>query len=238
MRKIKTLLLGVLFTFSILLNSIVTVEAASPKTYIEKYNISGSGLVEVYGYIKDATVGNQITILLTLGNKSQAANITSQNANQRIAYIDQITCGNNHSFLFKFNIRPEFLGKELTVSIGNDSDAPVVRKVGKSPSSSTKFTLTSINDNDIIYGRDVYDLNSAQLTPRNVADSIIFGGNKIYYKIGDHWYDLLDKNATDSSFLVESNALTQSEINNAFNGTTPLRYYYCQNDVRLDYDKY
>ena len=237
MKKLNSILLGVLFTFSILFNSVITIEAANPQTYIKTFTISETGKCEVYGYIKNTTQGDQITILLTLGTEADVKSLTSENANSKIAYINQITAGNNHSFLFKFNVRDEFIGKTLTVGIGNDSNAPVVRQTYTPPKSGDKFTLNTIANNDVIYGRDVYALDSSWLTARNVADSIVYGGNKIYYKIGNNWYDLLDKNATDSSFLVEENAMSESTINAKFSGSTPLRYYYCQSDVRLEYKK-
>lgn len=234
MKKLNSILLGVLFTFSIMFNSIVVVEAATPQTIIKTFTVSETGKCEVYGYIKNVTHGDQITILVTLGNEKDALNLGD---GSKISYINQITAGNNHSFLFKFNVRDEHVGKTLTLGIGNDSDAPVVRQTYTPPKSGDKFTLNTIANNDVIYGRDVYSLDSSWLTARNVADSIVYGDNKIYYKIGNNWYDLLDKDATDSSFLVEKNAMSETEINTAFSGSTPLRYYYCPSDVRLEYKK-
>lgn len=77
------------------------------------------------------------------------------------------------------------------------------------------------------FGTDA-DADSVYLTGTYVADSIVNGGNVIYYKFGDKYYDLLDENATSNAYLVAENAMASAEVNKI-----KLRYYY-QTARRVD----
>lgn len=242
MKRIKSLLIGMLFTFSIMGVTIPVTYAAEPETVVKTISLTETGYCEVYGYVKNVDPENkndQITILVTQGTVKDAENLSSfgDTAGERIGYIDQVTCGNNHSFLIKFQMRDKFVGEKMTVSIGNNLDADVYRQTVSPPKAGEKFTLNTIANNNVIYGKDVYMLSSAFLTPTNVANSIIYGGNHIYFKLANNWYDLLNEKAVDSSYLVASNAMTDAQINSVFNGTDPLRYYYCTSNVVLEYEK-
>ena len=74
----------------------------------------------------------------------------------------------------------------------------------------------------------LYTPDSVYLTGTYVADSIVNGGNVIYYKLGDKYYDLLDENATSNAYLVAENAMASAEVNKI-----KLRYYY-QTARRVD----
>lgn len=242
MKRIKSLLIGMLFTFSIMGITLPVTYAAEPETVVKTISLSETGYCEVYGYVKNVDPENkndQITILVTEGTIKDAENLSSfgDKASKKIGYIDQVTCGNNHSFLIKFQVMDKFIGEKMTISIGNNLDADVYRQTVSPPKAGEKFTLNTIANNNVIYGKDVYMLTSNFLTPTNVAKSIIDGGNHIYFKLANNWYDLLNEKAVDSSYLVASNAMTDSQINSVFNGSNPLRYYYCTSNVVLEYEK-
>ena len=86
----------------------------------------------------------------------------------------------------------------------------------------------NISNGSVIYGADAYTPDSVYLAGTYVADSIVNGGNRIYYKFGDKYYDLLDENATSNAYLVAENAMPSAEVNKI-----KLRYYY-QTARRVD----
>ena len=227
MSKIKKLSISTLLIFSLLLGFCTfNVSSATQEIVVKTFSISETGSVEVYGYIKNVptTESHQITILLIKGSESDLSKITSSNANDVIAYIDQKEAGNNCSFLFKFQLNEKFLTTEnltsdFTLTINSDTQAEAYHETINI--SNLEFSLRTISNNDVIYGLDAYSLLSSGLTAKNVADSIVYGGNQIYYKLGNVWYNLLDEKATDSSYLVAKNAVSDTIMENLI-----LRYYY------------
>lgn len=219
MNKMKKILTSVLLIISIMLSvNVINVQADTPEIKLMTCTINETGLIEIYGYIKNATMkSNQITLLITDGTIT-SSNLTTDSIN-KIVYIDQRGTANNHAFMFTIQVNNKFSGKDLIITIGNDAGASPIKQILKADF--TEFSLNNIRNNDVIYGKDVYRITSSALNAKNVADSIIFGGNYIYYKLNNQWYDLLDKKATDSSFLVPSNALSESTIE-----SWELRYYY------------
>lgn len=215
---ITILMLVSVFTFP--------VSAATARIVIQTCTISETGAVEVYGYITNTTNdSHEVTFLLLEGDNWNTA-ITKisevKNGTTNIAYIDQKTTSNNQSFLFKFQVNERFLGKKLVLGMNSNADAAMFNTTLTSDIKNVdNFSLMSIANNDVIYGLDAYTLTSKNLTARNVADSIVYGGNKIYYKIGNNWYDLLDEKATDNSYLVEKNKVDFSAMEKL-----NLRYYY------------
>lgn len=216
---ISVLMLVSVFTFPVS-------AASTARIVIQTCTISETGAVEVYGYIANTTNdSHEVTFLLLEGDKWSTAinNITKvKDGFTNIAYIDQKTTGNNQSFLFKCQVNEKFLGKNLVLGMNSNADTDMFNATLTSDIKKVNnFSLMSIANNDVIYGLDAYTLTSKNLTARNVADSIVYGGNKIYYKIGNNWYDLLDEKATDNSYLVEKNKVDFSAMEKL-----NLRYYY------------
>ena len=227
MSKIKKLSISITLIFSLILGFCTfNIISATQEIVVKTFTIDETGSVEIYGYIKNVptTESHQITMLLLKGNKSDFNNITSSNASNIIAYIDQQEAGNNCSFLFKFQLNKKFLTSEnlasnFTLGIGSDTGAETYYETINV--SSLKFSLKNISNNSVIYGLDAYSLLSSGLTAKNVTDSIVHGKNQIYYKLGNVWYNLLDEKATDSSYLVAKNAVNDTIMENL-----TLRYYY------------
>ena len=89
-----------------------------------------------------------------------------------------------------------------------------------------------VEDNSVLYGRDAYYVPGALYTPDSIAESIAFGGNNIYYKIGGLWYDLMDEDAVDNSFLTGENATDEKKIE----ALNPRYYYALTTAIELKYN--
>ncbi len=226
MNKIKKIITSLITTASLLLGLCTfNISAANNKEIVVKtFSVNESGMVEVYGYIENCSLDEAqwATLLLIKGTRDDLNTLDDGD----IVYIDQIELGNNCSFLFKFPLTTKFstdesLNADFTLCVG--SDVSVNTYFETINISNREFSLRHIANNDVIYGLDVYSLSagSSYLTGENVANSIIYGGNQIYYKLGNLYYDLLDKKATSSSYLVEANAIDDAIIENL-----NLRYYY------------
>lgn len=230
-KRITSIILAIMLIFTSF--SIVVSADPTPTAVIKVItcDIDETGHGEVYGYVENNTsnnsLNNQITFLLsTIENLSNIG--SGVDTNNIIAYINQETLGNNDSFLFEFQIADKFFNKQLYLKMGH-VEAETYNETIAIPEDGAPFRLHNISNGSVIYGLDAYTLDSTNLTATTVADSIIYGGNKIYYKIGNRWYDLLNENATDNSYLVEQNAEnieTMEQLN--------LRYYYKFN-YRFDF---
>lgn len=230
MKKFKRVLTSLLLSITLLLtSSTFPVYAATNEIIVETFSISETGYVEVYGYISGVSEPDvQVTFLLVQGTSLNAVN-NSSDLTDIVAYIDQQGTSNNGSFLFKCQINEKFLGKTLTLGMNSSADTDLFTETVNA--NAKEFSLRSIANNDVIYGLDAYQLTSSQLTARNVADSLTYGGNKIFYKLGNNWYNLLDERATDNSFLVSANKTAYSEMEQL-----DLRYYYKGQD-RLTFEE-
>ena len=230
MKRFKKILTSLFLSVALLLStSVFPVQAAANEIILETLIVTETGYVEVYGYIEGVNKADvQVSFLLIEGTNWNTLN--SSNASNVIAYIDQQGTSNNGSFLFKCQLNERYLGKTLTLGMNHSGgDSTTLLKETINPEDDGVL-LRNIANNDVIYGLDAYQLTSPQLTARNVADSLTYGGNKIYYKLGNNWYDLLDERATDNSFLVSSNKTAFTTMQ-----TLDLRYYYKGNE-RLDFE--
>lgn len=230
MKRFKKVLTSLFLSVALLLStSVFPVQAAANEIILETLIVTETGYVEVYGYIEGVNKADvQVSFLLIEGTNWNALN--SSNASNVIAYIDQQGTSNNGSFLFKCQLNERHLGKTLTLGMNHSGgDSTTLLKETINPEADGVL-LRNIANNDVIYGLDAYQLTSPQLTARNVADSLTYGGNKIYYKLGNNWYNLLDERATDNSFLVSSNKTAFTTMQ-----TLDLRYYYRGNE-RLEFE--
>lgn len=205
----KYKVLCLIMTFALVFTLIPgTTFAADPKIVLTTIKTDVSGATKVSGYISNITQA-EVTFIMYYEEV------------ENIIYINQIKSGNNGAFLFEFNVDAKWSEKNVIYSIGSDSGATAYRSTYTMPYMPPGFK--HIENNSVIYGHDAYTLDTIYLAPQYVKDSIVYGGNIIYFKLGDSWYDLLNPNATSSDFLIQKNA---SESNDVKAKTAPLRYYY------------
>ncbi len=185
-------------------------ETVSAGIVIDTFTVDDGGNVRLIGHVTNPSDSEiQVAYLITVKGEPH-----------KIVYINQMETGNNGTFYISHAISAEFSETPVVIKLGSDTKAQY----------SFEYTLSTIppgieqvSNNSVLYGKDVYTLDSIYLNAQYVADSIAIGGNVIYFKIGDLWYNLLDEKATSSAFLVPENAVTYEEIK-----AKPLRYYYMQ----------
>lgn len=217
-RKLHKIIAAVLVGVTLLVSSTITTSYAAANTMtLDNVSISDTGIVKVIGHITGLSASNpaMVTFLATDGST-----VTS---GTQIAYIDQLNTGNNGTFAFQFRLDQKWSNKTLTVKLGSNINVNAQTTLAVK---SIPPRLANIVNNSVIYGADAYyltnnDFLKADVAADNVADSIVYGGNLIYFKIGDHWYDLMDERCTSSAFLTKENALSYTFMENV-----NLRYYY------------
>ena len=183
---------------------------------IDSVKVDSTGAAEAIGHITNATAYTQATNLVMTKDGNENGTIITGDT---VLWIDQITVGRNGTFLFKFSVPPKFSKDMVVFRFGTDSGAESVSIDYEIPE--LPPDITCVANNSALYGQDVYTLDSIYLKAQYVTDSIIHGGNIIYYKIGGRWYDLLDPAATSSAYLVSANAESDTDMKKL-----PLRYYY------------
>ncbi|MBQ8588348.1 MAG: hypothetical protein IJ454_03045 [Clostridia bacterium] len=204
----KHKLLSIILAFILVFTLSVPTAHASLSITVTTLTVDMSGVGKIIGYIQGAPEDTEVSLFITYGSD--------------IVYIDQITAGNNGSFLFKIKINAKYSEKDININIGSNSGASPYTSVYKLPYMPPGFE--HIDNNSVIYGHDAYTANSIYLADSlTVTDSIIHGGNIIYFKIGDRWYDLMNPKATSSAFFVAENATPNATVKA---NTAPLRYYY------------
>ena len=196
------------------------VNAADPKITIISAEIDNSGTFEVIGQVEGAAVGTQVSFIMCSKDAWDATGhiIESKFKADYIAAIDQVETGNNGTFIVQGRIDEKWENQTLRFA-GASSEGGYYTQTMSVPEIS--YGINIIENNSVIYGRDAYLVTGAFYTADNIAVSIKDGGNRIYYKLGDRWYDLLDPDALDNSFLVPENAISDSQVEEC-----KPRYYY------------
>ena len=224
-KKICAILLA--FVLCVVPVGAATTDDGECEIVINSIEISKNGHTEIIGYIDGAEKGAMLTFLALTDIANDDFLAGEIIAGDTIVYIDQVTLGNNAAFLLKFRINDDYSEADVLFRFGSNTGAEPLN---------VKYTLPYIEpligiveNNSAMYGKDVYTLDSPYLTPQNVANSIIYGGNRIFFKIGDLWYDLLDEKATDNSYLVEENAVDDMTMRKQ-----PLRWY-CSDKNIVDF---
>lgn len=166
-----------------------------------KFYVDSTGTVEVSGYFED-TAQRDTTILMT----DIADIMTTDNPAEHIMYIDQQPMGNNNVFLYRFQLDEKW------------SNSPYVLKVNGGELIEMSGTLREIPskihnaaNNALRVGNDIYDIGCPYYTPDNISASIERGGNKIYYKIGGLWFNMLDPLAVSTEYFKSENAVSEEE---------------------------
>ena len=196
----------------------------SPYAYASGHNVSGiteiilttlevdeTGLTTAIGYIPTAEDGTQVTCL--------AMDTETFSTAEHIMWVDQMTVGNNGTFMTRFYVPSKFSNSKMYIRFGSNTEAETITetlKIGELPTG-----IGNIVNGSVIYGNDAYMADSVYFNAQYVSDSIAAGGNKIYFKVGNRIYDLMDSAATSNAYLVADNAMTADEVSEI-----KLRYYY------------
>lgn len=194
-------------------------EAKTGEFVIDSTYVSNTGYCEVIGHYEGAELNTQMSCVVALEGLFGGETVIEKNFNtDYVAYIDQIGTGNNGTFLLQFSVPMKFSKKELVVVLTSENGdrARTVIEIPFLP-----FDINSVENNSVIYGKDVYYVPGIFYTPDLIAESIVYGGNNIYFKIGGLWYDLMDEKATDNSFLTKENATPMEKIHKL-----GIRYYF------------
>ena len=227
LKKLSALVLAFVLMYSMC--SIKT-EATECEIVIDSVGIYSGGMFELIGHVTNVPLDTQLAFIIGRESIFDGDELTEDDMSlQNLAYIDQVGTGNNGTFLISFKINSIFEHTTLAYRIGSAFTSVYEGKinVGKLPPPGIEV----IKNNSVIYGRDAYLITGEFYTPDNIAESISFGGNNIYFKIGGLWYNLLDEKATDNSFLVKENAVSTSEVESIL----PRQYYYTDEAIELRY---
>ncbi len=187
---------------------------AKAESSIENVSILNTGQVEVWGIIENYREGDEVTILMISGEGTGSIDDGS------IVYIDQRKIGNNGVFYFEFSIDERFSQENYILRIGSSTEGfTVLEASGTLPQ--IPPVVYQITNNSVVIGMDAYDLDSPYYESGNIIESLADGGNKIYYKINDMWFDVLDEECTSWQYLSEKNAISEDEW-----GAWYIRQYY------------
>lgn len=206
--------------------------AVEPEITIISAEIDNNGIFEVIGQVKGVAVGTQVSFLMCPKNAWDTTGhiIESKFKADYIAYIDQVGTGNNGTFIVQGQVSEKWENQTLRFA-GASSYGGYYTQTMSVPEISP-YDIDIIDNNSVIYGRDAYLVTGAFYNADNISISIKDGGNRIYYKLGGKWYDLLDPNALDNSFLVSKNAISDSKVEEC----KPRYYYNMSEKINLNYN--
>ena len=203
MKKIFCILLSLVLIVSFS----VTVSSAQNIVVIDDIIAQDNGLCEVIGHLSNNEVGAEVSFVMqTAESYYKSKSLDTAN----VVYLDQVTTGNNGTFLLQFRLPERFSGIDAVIRMGSTADtSPFIYRY-KIPSFCIDFE--NIENNSVLYGNDAYTMDSEYLTSEYVVQSIVKGGNIIFFKLGDNWYDLLNESATSSAYLNEKNAANNNDV--------------------------
>lgn len=193
---IKSMCLALLFCF--VLATPIFVSSSSVNYNVNLYE---GGRIDITGNLSSGA-GKQITLLVSKSN----VGISSST----IVFIDQQATTTNGTFLFRFTLPSALRGTTLDFKIGGEDLTVSLQKTLTIPD--FPININSVENNSVRVGVDAYQMESSYYIADNVVNSIIEGGNTIYYKIGDRWYNLLDTRATSAEFLIPANAVNPTTV--------------------------
>ena len=186
---------------------------AEETAVITHFDISPSGVAEICGYVSEK--GEQVAILMTTGDGTVVTPET-------VIYIDQIEAGTNGAFSLEFIVPEKWAGGEYTIGVGGQNVSATRQRgsLGALPA-----MIYRVDDNSLRVGVDVYSFGS-RFTSENVAASLAYGGNTVFYKIGGMWFDLMDEEAASSAYLAIENAVLEEEYT-----AWEIRTYYAPGQI-------
>lgn len=225
-----------IFVFAVILavascqKAIVCAVDSEPEIAIVSVDIDTGGAFEVIGRVEGAQVGTQVSFLMCPAVAWDSTGHIKESSfkPEYIAYIDQVSTGNNGAFIVQGQLDEKWKNQTLRFA-GASSSGGYYTQTMSIPE--IPHDIGIIEDNSVIYGRDAYLITGAFYTADNISKSIKEGGNRIYYKLGGRWYDLLDPEALDNSFLVSANAINDSDVEQC----KPRYYYNDAKKIELNY---
>lgn len=210
--------------------TVVNAVDGEPVITILSAEVDVGGSFEVIGHVEGVEVGTQVSFIMCDISVFDSTGhiIESQFTNSDIAYIDQVGTGNNGVFIVQGAVDSSWRGKTVRFAGASQYGGYYTDtfKIATDPPG-----IEIIQSNSVMYGRDAYLITGTYYKPNNIATSIKEGGNRIYYKLGGKWYDLLDPEALDNSYLVAENAMIESDVE----ACNP-RYYYTATQITLKYN--
>ena len=207
--------------------SVQTVNAV-PTIKITSQTVTETGACEVIGYITDYKPDTMVTFLMFEG--TDVSKITAD----KIIYIAQSKTGNNGAFIFRCNVHWLRGGKQAQIRIGNNAGAPTYSSNITLPPLPPDIDI--VDDNSVMYGRDIYYVPGANYKGDYIADSLTDAestrfGKDILYKIGGMWFNLSSDDATSNSYLISVNAMSETVVELRF----PRSYYSLTQKITLKY---
>lgn len=203
MKKIFCILLSLILIISFS----VTVSSEQNTIVIDDIIAQDNGLCEVIGHLSNNEVGAEVAFVMqTAESYDKSKSLDTSN----VVYLDQVTTGNNGTFLLKFRLPERFSGIDAVIRMGSSANtSPFVYRY---TIPSLYIDFENIENNTVLYGNDAYSIDSPYLTSEYVVQSIINGGNTIFFKLGECWYDLLNEAATSSAYLIKENSMYDDDV--------------------------
>lgn len=203
-------------------------KADSTEIIIDSASVDKTGILEVIGHCSAGEVGTQISFMLCPEECMDESGhlITDVPSNLQVIYIDQVSTGNNGTFLIKAKVGSKWSDTTARMA-GGSSLGGYYTQILEIPD--IPPGLEVVTTNSVMYGRDIFLASGGFYTPDNIAASIAYGGNGVYFKLGDKWYDLMDEKARDNSFLVAENAVSADRIEEL----RPRFYYSVDKKIEL-----
>ena len=202
--------------------------ATKPTINITSQTVSDIGVCEIIGNVSTRQKGVMITCLMFEGTD------VSKLSADKIIYINQYKTGTNGEFLIKFNVHWLRGGKQAQIRIGNNAGAPTRAVNLTLPPLPPDIGV--VDDNSVMYGRDIYYVPGANYKGDYIADSLTDAestrfGKDILYKIGGMWFNLSSDDATSNSYLISVNAMSETVVELRF----PRSYYSLTQKITLKY---
>ena len=178
---------------------------------IDSVEVNKMGEGTIIGHISTGEVGIQITCIVGTPDLFKADGYLDESKfdMNHVMHIDQVGTGNNGTFLIEFGVDKKW----------SNHDAKIIFGCTYGVNAWYDFTVPElppgievISNNSVLYGREIFYVNSFGYIPENIATALSRGGNNIYFFFGDSWYNLMSEAAVDNSFLVKDNASPTSEI--------------------------
>lgn len=197
----------ILLSLVLIISCSFTANSAENSIIIDSIVTEEHGLCEIIGHLSNNETGAEVTcVIQTVKSYENSEKFDTTN----IVYLDQVTTGNNGTFLIKFRIDERFSGIDTVIRMGSNADTDSFVYEYTIPTLFIDFD--NIENNSVLYGNDCYSIDSPCLTSEYVVQSIINGGNIIFFKLGGCWYDLLNEAATSSAYLTEENAEDNNDV--------------------------
>lgn len=223
-KTLKTAAAAAFLSALLMLGTQITANAEEPSVTIDSVTVSKSGRAEIIGHTSNGKRGEFVSFLSFLTEPKSKEEYNMDN----LIGLEQVSTGNNGTFLIQFGIASKYSEKAALFKIGGVSGVPQMfsYEIPKLPPG-----VEVADNNSVVYGRDIFYIPGALYEADTIAESLAYGGNNIFFKIGGLWYDLMDSRASDNSYLTAENAAEESTVI----ALKPRYYYGMTERVELEY---